>query len=390
MSAFLPRFASMTILAAALSAALSGSAIGQASADTAPPPPLRTVETTTGMVADLARSVLGDGVEVRAIMGPGVDPHLYKPLRDDVVRILRADLIVTNGLMLEGKMGEVLARAGRDRWVIAIGDGLDPARVIRPEDAEGHPDPHVWMDPTLWAQGAEAFAEALAQRRPAEGARCRALAAAYASQLRELDTWAKEAVATIPAERRILITSHDAFAYLGRAYGLRVEGVQGISTDSEPGLRRIGELVDLVVENRVPAVFVESSVPRKSIEALVEGARARGHELRIGGELYSDALGESGTWEGTVAGMIDRNVTTIVRALGGKAPAKGWKGRLIERDSPQRDGGEPAPGEAPKNAPKHAPNDAPKHAPKDAPKHAPNDAPAPSANRDAAAPPTNA
>lgn len=297
------------------------------SAATAATPPARVVA-TTGMVGDLARTVLGEESTVRALMGPGVDPHLYKPTRDDIARLMAADLVVVNGLMLEGKMGEVLARTGRDRWVMALGDLAPSDRVLRPEGAEGHPDPHIWMDPQLWATVTERFADAVAVRVPSTAEPVRSRGAASAQVLRDFDTWARSAIATIPEGQRVLITSHDAFAYLGRAYGLRVEGVQGVSTDSEPGLRRIGELVDLIVTQRVPAVFVESSVPRKSIEALIEGARARGHTVAIGGELYSDALGEAGTWEGTVPGMLDHNVTTIVRALGGTAPAGGWKDRL--------------------------------------------------------------
>lgn len=305
---------------AALTASLAISAAGSA-------PPMGAVA-TTGMVGDLSRVVLGDMATVRVLMGPGVDPHLYKPTRDDVARIMSADMTVVSGLMLEGKMGEVLARAGKERWVVSLGELVPPDRVLRPEGAHAHPDPHMWMDPTLWATAAERFADAVAARSPDQAEALRARAAAYASELRALDTWAKSVIDTIPASQRVLITSHDAFAYLGRAYGLRVEGVQGLSTDSEPGLRRIGELVEIIVANKVPAVFVESSVPRKSIEALVEGARARGHTIVIGGELFSDALGATGTWEGTVPGMIDHNVTTIVRALGGTAPVGGWKGRL--------------------------------------------------------------
>ncbi len=289
------------------------------------------VVATTGMVADLAVSVMPPGASVVALMGSGVDPHLYKPTRDDVARLMGADLVVTNGLMLEGRMGEVLSSASKGRPVIRLGDlpGVQQSGlVIRPEGSEGHPDPHIWLDPALWSMAAKSFAEELGARHPDSAGDLRRRARDYADQLAELSVWAQTTVATIPPSQRILITSHDAFRYFGRALGLRVEGIQGISTDSEPGLRRIGELVDLIVTNRVPAVFVESSVPSKSIEALVEGAKAKGHTVVVGGELYSDALGAAGTWEGTVAGMIDHNVTTIVRALGGTAPAGGWKGRL--------------------------------------------------------------
>jgi len=339
------------------------SACAQESKGQEPSTPRRVV-CTTGMVADLARSVLGPGAQVQTLMGPGVDPHLYKPSRDDVARIMASELVVSNGLMLEGKMGELLSRADRGRSAIAIGSLLPAERVIRPEEADAHPDPHVWMDPALWAVAAERFAHAVAPDAPESAMHRRA--AEYASTLRELDAWAREVVATIPPSQRVLITSHDAFAYLGRAYGLRVEGVQGVSTDSEPGLKRIRELVELVVSQRVPAVFIESSVSPRSVEAIVEGARARGHAVRIGGELFSDAPGADGAWEGSVAGMVDHNITTIVRALGGTAPERGWKGRLAKTGAdapkPARDpGGEPAsspPREAapsPPREPGHAP-----------------------------------
>lgn len=315
-----------------LLALLAGSAVAHIAASTPGTgragPPDRVV-CTTGMVADLVRSVLGPDPQVVALMGSGVDPHLYKPTRDDVARLMAADLVVSNGLMLEGKMGDLLSRAGQSRRAISLGELLPAEKLISAEGSDAHPDPHVWMDPALWAIAAERFADAVAAKAASElapGLRDRA--GEYATTLRELDSWARTMVATIPPEQRVLITSHDAFAYLGRAYGLRVEGVQGVSTDSEPGLRRIRELVDLIVSQRVPAVFIESSVPPKSVEALVEGARAKGHEVRIGGELYSDAPGPAGTWEGTVPGMLDHNITTIVRALGGASPERGWKGRL--------------------------------------------------------------
>lgn len=322
-----------------------------------PRPPPRSVVVTTGMLADLARSILPEDAKIRALMGPGIDPHLFKPTRDDVARIMAADLVVVNGLKLEGKMGDVITRAARDRWAIAVGDLLYEKDVIRPEGAEDHPDPHVWMDPSLWASAAERFAYVVGVEAPPDAAETKARAEAYANELRALDEWARGVMETIPASQRVLITSHDAFAYLGRAYDMRVEGVQGLSTDSEPGLQRIGELVDLIVENKVPAVFVESSVPRKSIEALIEGAQARGHKVVIGGELFSDALGPAGTWEGTVPGMIDHNVTTIVRALGGKAAPGGWKGRLagalkFAPQSPKAPDDRPIPPRAPAAPPK--------------------------------------
>lgn len=292
------------------------------------------VAATTGMVADLVRNVGGDLVEVTQIMGAGVDPHLYKATRDDVQTILDADAIFYSGLMLEGKMADTLVKVGRDRPVFAVTELLDESSLIEPEGAEGHPDPHVWMDIAAWSEGVTAVEKALAGLLPQHASKLAENAAAHRTELLKLDAYAHEAIATIPEGQRVLVTSHDAFNYFGRAYGLEVLGVQGLSTESEAGLRRINELVDLLVERRTPAVFVESSVSPKNIRALVDGAASRGMEVAIGGELFSDAMGEAGTYEGTYIGMLDHNVTTVARALGGEAPECGHSGRLAECEAP--------------------------------------------------------
>lgn len=290
----------------------------------APAAPIRVVA-TVGMVGDMVKAVGGERVQVRTLMGPGVDPHLYKPTRDDVSALMDAQVVFHGGLMLEGKMTETLERMGRRKPVVAVTSGLPADRVIHPQGAEGHPDPHVWMDVSLWGACGAVVAETLARADPAGAEGYRSRAAAWARECGALHEYGKRVLATVPEKSRILVTSHDAFRYFGRAYGLRVEGVQGISTESEAGLQRIRELVGLVSENGVQAVFVESSVPRKSIEAIVEGAKARGHTLRVGGELFSDAMGNAGTWEGTYLGMLDHNITMVARALGGTAPEGGWK-----------------------------------------------------------------
>jgi manganese/zinc/iron transport system substrate-binding protein len=195
---------------------------------------------------------------------------------------------------------------------------------------DGHHDPHVWMDVSAWSQCVEGVADALAEFDATHADAYRANADSYRRQLSELHDYGLKSTDSIPAESRLLITSHDAFNYFGRAYGLDVQGVQGISTDSEAGLQRINELVDMLVARKVRAVFVESSVPRKNIEALVEGARAKNHNIAIGGELFSDAMGAAGTYEGTYIGMLDHNITLITRALGGQAPAKGMQGKLAD------------------------------------------------------------
>ncbi|QDS86960.1 Periplasmic zinc-binding protein TroA precursor [Rosistilla ulvae] len=294
-----------------------------------PSRPIR-VLTTTGMVADLARNVGGDQVEVVQLLGPGTDPHLYKPTRDDVQSILGADVVFYSGLMLEGKMGDTLVRAGRSKPVWAVTEAIDETYLLEPEDAQGHFDPHVWNDIQAWSQCIEVVRKALADFDPDHADDYQANAAKYQQQLSELHEFGLRSMQTIPAENRILVTSHDAFNYFGRAYDLQVLGVQGLSTESEAGLQRINGLVDLLIDKKVRAVFVESSVPRKNIEALVNGAASRGQEVKIGGELFSDAMGAAGSYEGTYVGMMDHNITRVVRALGGEAPERGLNDKLSE------------------------------------------------------------
>jgi manganese/zinc/iron transport system substrate-binding protein len=281
------------------------------------------------MVADIVRHVGGQRVEVTQIMGSGVDPHLYKATRDDVERIINSDIVFYSGLMLEGKMVDTLIRVARKKPVYAVTELIGEDHLLEPEDFQGHYDPHVWMDVATWSQCVDAVAGALAEFDPSGAASYREHAATYRGELALLHEYGRKSLGSIPEDSRILITSHDAFNYFGRAYGLDVRGVQGISTESEAGLQRINELVGTLVEKNVKAVFVESSVPRKNIVALVDGARARGHEVTIGGELFSDAMGEEGSYEGTYVGMLDHNITLVTRALGGQAPERGMRGQLV-------------------------------------------------------------
>lgn len=291
-----------------------------------------TIVTTTGMVADVVRAVAGDKARVNGLMGEGVDPHLYKPTRDDIAALLKADVVFYSGLMLEGRMTDAFLRiARRGTPVFAVTELLDEKFLLEPEAFEGHTDPHVWMDVQGWKQAVEVVAGSLGEIDPANAAAYKENAAAYVAQLERLDAYAKQAVASIPEERRVLITAHDAFNYFGRAYGIQVRGIQGISTESEAGVADINRLVDFLVDRKIPAIFVESSVSDKNIRALIEGARSRGHTVRVGGELFSDAMGAPGTYEGTYIGMIDHNVTTIARALGGEAPERGFQGKLKTR-----------------------------------------------------------
>lgn len=287
---------------------------------------------TVGMVADVVRNVGGEHVDVEQLMGSGVDPHLYKTTRDDVQKIMKADMVFYCGLLLEGKMTDTLIKVARSKPVIAVTEQLDETKLLEPEGFEGHYDPHVWMDVEAWSQTVDVVAEQLSEFDPAHADAYKANAESYKQKLQELDEYGKQSLGSIPAESRVLITSHDAFNYFGRAYNLEVLGVQGISTESEAGLQQINQLVDLIVERKISAVFVESSVPRKNIEALIEGASQKDHTVTIGGELYSDAMGQQGTYEGTYLGMLDHNITKVTRALGGTAPEKGMQGKLRSSD----------------------------------------------------------
>ncbi|WP_299371376.1 zinc ABC transporter substrate-binding protein [uncultured Tateyamaria sp.] len=283
---------------------------------------------STGMIADLTRTIGGDAVTVRGLMGAGVDPHAYRQTRSDIVAMTRADAVLWHGLYLEAQMEAFFADLARKRPVHAIADTLDPALLLSHEDYAGRYDPHVWMDPDLWVQCAPAVVEALSDLRPAARPQFEANAQAFATEAAALATYSRDALKAVAPDRRILLTAHDAFGYFGAAYGFDVLGIQGISTESEAGLNRIGTLVDLLVDRDLPAVFVETSVSDRNIRALIEGAAARGHDVQIGGALFSDAMGPEGTYEGTWLGMIDHNVTTIARALGADVPAAGRLGRL--------------------------------------------------------------
>lgn len=289
--------------------------------------PLRVV-TTVSMLADTVRAVGGTRVEVTSLLGEGVDPHTYRPTRADIARISAADLVVANGLHLEAQLDETLKALARSKPVLFAAEKIPAAQLLADEEYKDRKDPHVWMDPNLWSIVVEAVRDALIARDPAGRATYEAGAKNYVAEIRRLDAYAAKVLGTVPQKARVLVTAHDAFGYFGRAYGFEVEGIQGLSTESEAGLKRIEALVSLLVEKKIRAVFVESSVPERNVRALVEGARARGHQVIVGGELYSDALGAPGTYEGTLIGMLDHNMTVIARALGGEAPERGLNGKL--------------------------------------------------------------
>lgn len=287
-----------------------------------------TVVATTGMIADAARVVGGDLVEVRALMGPGIDPHAYRQTRSDIVALAGADLVLWHGLYLEAQMEEFLRQLDADGNVVAVAENLPRDRLISHDTYQDKFDPHVWMDPEIWSRVVENVRDALSALSPENAGMFANNTDAYLADLAELQSYASDVLSSVPADRRILVTAHDAFNYFGRAYDFEVMGIQGISTESEAGLKRISDLVDTIVARGIAAVFVESSVSDRNIRALIEGAAAAGQDVTIGGLLYSDSMGEAGSYEGTYIGMIDHNVTVIANALGGDAPERGMSGQL--------------------------------------------------------------
>lgn len=286
------------------------------------------VVTTTAMIADAVRQVGGSHVEVKALMGPGIDPHAYRQTRTDLAALYRADGVFWNGLYLEAQMEELLLDLARRKPTFAVGDDVPKDKLLAHEDYEGRFDPHIWMVPDLWASVVESVRQRLSDLRPDSAPDFAANAARHSEELARLQAYADESLSQISEASRVLISAHDAFGYFGQAFGFDVMGIQGLSTQSEAGLNRIAELVDVIVTRDIKAVFVESSVSDRNMRALIEGAAARGHELAIGGELFSDAMGQPGTYEATYVGMIDHNVTVIASALGADVPRRGMNGLL--------------------------------------------------------------
>jgi manganese/zinc/iron transport system substrate-binding protein len=286
------------------------------------------VVATTGMIADAARQIGGAAVEVKALMGPGVDPHSYRQTRSDIVAMTRADLVLWHGLYLEAQMQSFFHDLERKRRVVAVAEGLPKELLRGHDDYPDKFDPHVWMTPAMWKLVVVEVQKALSDARPDSAELFAANATAHLAELDRLVAYGDDALSGVPDSNRVLLTAHDAFGYFGRDYGFEVLGIQGISTQSEAGLNRIGELVNLLVARGITAVFVESSVSDRSMRALIEGAAARGHQVAVGGELFSDAMGSEGTYEGTYLGMLDHNITTIANALGADVPARGMDGKL--------------------------------------------------------------
>ncbi len=306
------------ILSAAIALVLTGCATPVArSQEDLSRRPIRAV-TTIGMISDIVRNVGGQRVQVIGLMGPGVDPHLYKATEGDVIRLLEADVVFYNGLHLEAKMGDVLERMRSRTRTVAVTDCIDRSLLLAPPQFEGAYDPHVWFDVTLWMKAVECVRDTLMDMDPGSADLYRANAQAYLAQLADLHAYVQAQAARLLPEQRVLITAHDAFNYFGRAYGFEVRGLQGISTATEAGTADVQHLADFIAQRKIRAIFVESSVSPRTIEAVQAAVQARGFNVRIGGQLFSDAMGNPGTPEGTYIGMVRHNIDTIVRALLGE------------------------------------------------------------------------
>lgn len=273
---------------------------------------------TTGMIKDAVENVVGDKANVTALMGPGVDPHLYKATPGDVKKLQNADVIFYNGLYLEAKLEEILGRLAARKPVFVVTDGIDRAALLKLSDQENEKyvyDPHIWFDVQLWKVVVDEISHKMQSVDSVNTTVFKENASKHIKALQALDANIHEQITSIPPEQRVLITSHDAFGYFARAYGVAVEGLQGVSTLAEAGLRDVKEIRELIIARKVKAVFVESSVPQKALEAVVEGCKKEGHEVKIGGTLFADAMGKAGTPEGTYIGMVQHNIKTIVNGL---------------------------------------------------------------------------
>lgn len=281
-------------------------------------PKVLEVVCTTGQVGDLVANLGGEHVRVKTLMGAGVDPHLYRGTLADTQALERADVVFYNGLHLEGRLAESLEHLAARKPVFAVSEGIlasSPELLRKPAGFQGNYDPHIWFDVSLWKRCAEAVTKRLVELDPTHAEAYRANAKQYGDELDALHAWCQQRIATIPRASAVLVTAHDAFGYFGRAYGIEVHGLQGISTADEADLATVKHLVDLLCDRRIKAVFFESSVPAKTVQSLIEGCAARGHQVVLGGELFSDALGTAGTPESTYVGVVRHNVNTLVAAL---------------------------------------------------------------------------
>ncbi len=273
------------------------------------------VVTTIGMITDVVKNIGGPRVEVTGMVAPGVDPHFYNPTPKDVQRLGSADIIFYNGLHLEAKMGDILAKMSEDTLTVAVTDAVDRRLLLTPPEYDGLYDPHLWFDVKLWMQTVGKIRDALSEFDADNAALYRSNAERYLTELTELDAYVKSQMERVPSEQRVLVTAHDCFNYFGEAYGFEVRGLQGISTATEVGIADVQELATFIAARRISAIFVESSVSPRSLEAVKAAVRSKGFDVRIGGVLFTDAMGKEGTPEGTYIGMIRYNIDTIVHAL---------------------------------------------------------------------------
>lgn len=280
---------------------------------TAPTTNTADIITTTGMIADAVQHIVSPNMSVMGLMGSGVDPHTYKATAGDVTRLRNAKLVIYNGLHLEAKLGDILKKL--DKPTIALGENVPQNMIHHLENYPGQHDPHIWFDVPLWMQVVQEINKTVSAFDPAHATEYDTNTTAYIKELAELDRYVRQRIQEIPTASRVLITAHDAFGYFGQAYGVEVLGLQGISTAAEAGTQDVQNLANTIASRKIPAIFVESSVPRRHIQAVQQAVQARGWDVQIGGELFSDAMGAPGTLEGTYIGMVKHNVDTIVNAL---------------------------------------------------------------------------
>lgn len=279
------------------------------------------VVTTIGMITDIVKNVGGDKLEVIGMMGPGVDPHLYKPTAKDIKRLNSAHIIFYNGLHLESKMADMLEGLSGKTKAVAVSESIDKNLILTPPEFDGQYDPHIWFDISLWIEAVEVVRDTLVEYNPESQATYTTKTDQYINKLNALQEYVKTQAERIPTEYRVLVTAHDAFNYFGNAYGFEVRGLQGMSTLSEAGIADVKDLATFIAERKIPAIFVESSVPVRSLEAVKAAVKSKGFDVQIGGELFSDAMGNEGTPEGTYIGMVKHNIDTIVSALIGESVA---------------------------------------------------------------------
>ena len=273
------------------------------------------VVSTIGMIADIVKNVGGTRVEVTGMVEPGVDPHFYNPTPKDVQTLGSAHIIFFNGLHLEAKMGDVLAKMSEDTLTVAVTDTIDRSLLLTPQEYEGRYDPHLWFDVKLWMQAAGKVRDVLSEYDADNTVLYRTNAERYLKKLAELDEYVRSQVERVPSEQRVLVTAHDCFNYFGKAYGFEVRGLQGVSTETEVGIADVQELATFIADRGISAIFVESSISPRSLEAVKAAVKSKGFDVEIGGELFTDAMGNEGTPEGTYIGMIRHNIDTIVQSL---------------------------------------------------------------------------